>query len=133
MKRMDAGENVFNRLEENGACVHALVTRLHEDIGLDPIPAKYSPNVLPSPENVSSVPKKSTTRKGKRKRQDGQLNEMTIGNSVRSSIKHPLGGIEQILAASALCQLSYPGNNDADAPNNMTMTTESVTMHNYKT
>lgn len=129
LKRMDTGENVFNRLEENGARVHALVSRIHCDIGWDPLPSKHSPNT-PSSRSIPAGVNSDHKRKGKRKRQS-QINETNIDPAVYAT-KSPLGGIEQILAASALCQLSIPENDSKDswksAPTN-----EHATVDNNRT
>ena len=85
---MDEGENIFHRLDDNQARMEQLVAQVHERYG-EPLVGSPSPN-----------------RRSRKK---------TQGQSSGTGAKP--GGQEDIIAASALCQLAGPGgSDDSSAP-----------------
>lgn len=85
---MDEGENIFHRLDDNQARMEQLVAQVHERYG-EPVVGSPSPN------------------RRNRKKTQGQA----------SGAGNKPGGQEDIIAASALCQLAGPGgSDDSSAP-----------------
>lgn len=104
---MDVGENVFHRLEENCARLHHLLSGMHEAFGLEPVPAVsvmsssscIHPSVMTSAMNCAPPV-------GKRRRRSS-TNQRKV-KATNTSNKSFSEGTEQIMAASALCQLASP-------------------------
>jgi hypothetical protein len=97
LKRLDVGENVFRRLEDNSQRLESLVVNIHKQMGLDAIPLHSSYS------NLSSLKeqRQQTRRKAKEQAQeDGGAEGIRPKEQDQED-----GGAEHIIAASALCQL----------------------------
>jgi len=80
LKRIEAGENLFRRLDENSERLERLLAEIHE---------KVHPTMSHSVLANGSPPKRRRRAKSQVKKEDGT---------------------EHIIAASALCQLGAPAN-----------------------
>lgn len=126
LKRINSGENVFCRLEENVSRLHTLVGQIHSQLNLDPPTVLLQPTTFLSysglgdltPSNGGSVATTTTTTNKKIKANDenGENDDTDAmdaasrkrpRNSNNSSNKPTKEGTEHI-AASALCQLAGP-------------------------
>lgn len=111
LKRSE-GTNIYQKLEEHASRVHTLVTEAHQRLGLDPPPSIQ--HIL---ANATVTTSTTTTNHDIRGSADvpsrissniDQVVETEVSN------KRPRKGTEQILAASALCQLAGPEEEEVD-------------------
>lgn len=94
---MDAGEDVFRKLEEHVSRLHFLVSEVHESLGLDP------PTVVLRPSGaVIDVLRQH------QQQQDRTISVKRQRHNDNTVTKKAPDGTAQILAASALCQLAGP-------------------------
>jgi hypothetical protein len=104
LKRLDVGENVFRRLEDNSQRLESLVANMHEQMGLGSLPLTISAS------SSSSSLKEQSLQKLKTRRRPIKEGAQEDGGAKR--IKAKKGdhedGTGDIDAASALCQLAAP-------------------------
>jgi hypothetical protein len=98
LKRLDEGENIFRRLEENQMRLDKLVADLHHQLGIDPSSLEQSA--------VSQKKRRRTVTHNKAS--SSLLVTSSSQPPTSSSILGTVKGSEHILAASALCQLAAP-------------------------
>ena len=99
LKRMEAGENVFRRLEENYSLVDNLVVQAakqHEGLTL----------TSHSPKSTMAKRKKQTENEFMDQSSTQSFSPIYTTNCVESGPEPPIDGDVAALAASALCQLS---------------------------
>jgi hypothetical protein len=100
LKRLDVGENVFRRLEDNSQRLETLVVHIHEKLGLDSPPL----NNFTSASSLKEQQQQLTKRRPNEQAQAGKEAEHIRPNEENQED----GGAEHIDAASALCQLAAP-------------------------
>lgn len=103
LKRLEAGENVFSRLEENVPRLFMLVSQIHKTFGLEPVQSFFSDSsvqlaLLKAPK-LAKKNRKSTIPA----RRPATLSKKMV------ELEENQNGAEHFLAASALCQLALPG------------------------
>lgn len=102
LKRLDVGENVFRRLEDNSQRLESLVVNIHEQMGLESPP-------LNSSSSSSSLKEQQQLKHQSRRRRKEQDQEDGGTEGIRPQEQdQDNGGAEHIIAASALCQLAAP-------------------------
>jgi hypothetical protein len=102
LKRLDVGENVFRRLEDNSQRLEILVVKIHDQLGLESLPLNTSSS--PSSLKEQQQLKQQTRRRPKEQEQeDGGAEHIRPKEQDQED-----GGAEHIIAASALCQLAAP-------------------------
>jgi hypothetical protein len=107
LKRIEIGENVFRRLEENFLRVNVLVSEIHQAFGLDHIPIALSSTVIPSIQKERN--KNPTFHSQIQPSTAVQTPHSLVDTNATVQIEsHASEGTEHILAASALCQLATP-------------------------
>jgi hypothetical protein len=105
LKRIDVGENVFRRLEDNSQRLESLVGSIHDQLGLESLPlALSSSSSLSSSLKEHSVQKLQTRRRPKKE----QDQEDGGAERIRPKERDQEDGTGDIDAASALCQLAAP-------------------------
>lgn len=126
LKRMDSGEDVFGRLEENVSRLHFLVSKIHETNGIAPPVAILQP-ASPTTTVLQQQEPHET--------QEGAATEATVADvddngdnnnkprKRRTAKKKAPDGTEHILAASALCQLAGP---ESEGSSNSSMAEEAT-------
>jgi hypothetical protein len=128
LKRIQSGENVFRRLEENISRLQMLVKGVHEKLNLDPPTILIHPSydLLITPSNTEIILAGNDVRivvtenEKKKKPDDEDLNQQQGSNKRPRNKKSSKDGTEQ-LAASALCQLAGPdeeGDDDEEESEN---------------
>lgn len=123
LKRINSGENVFCRLEENVSRLHTLVGQIHSQLNLDPPTVLLQPTTFLSysglgdltPSNGGSVATTTTTTNKKIKANDenGENDDTDAMDAAsrkrpRNSSNKPTKEGTEHIAASALCQLAGP-------------------------
>jgi Myb-like DNA-binding domain len=108
LKRIEMGENVFRRLEENCTRLNVLVSEIHQAFGLDQVPIVFRNAVNSSSDktincklNVQNQVSQSPTIRN----QNPMINISTSSDRLENVSSE---GSEHNLAASALCQLASP-------------------------
>jgi hypothetical protein len=104
LKRLEVGENVFRRLEDNSQRLESLVMNIHDQMGLDSLPLTISP----SPSSSSSLKEQQLQKLQTRRRPKKQDQEDGGAEHIRPKEGEQEDGIGDIDAASALCQLAAP-------------------------
>ena len=97
LKRLDVGENVFRRLEDNSQRLESLVVSIHEQMGLESLPLTISASS--SSSSLKEHSQKLKTRRRPKKEEDQEDVPKQQDQE---------DGIGDIDAASALCQLAAP-------------------------
>jgi hypothetical protein len=137
LKRLDAGENVFRRLEENCSRLHHLVTDIHRRLGLEQPesvlqPAAHragvvlaepaAPSLPPSPLLAAQVPhphhSSAAAGHGPRKRRRLIPVRSNEGKQEQQQQQQQQQGQqrgEHIMAAVALSRLAVPKEKEDDA------------------
>lgn len=122
LKRQEAGDNIFRRLEEHCARLHALLCDAHARLGLEP------PTVadVTSKATASDGGRTMQPALGKRRRQSSTNTHQQHDNPAAAADKQQppqeqqqqppkkKGATEHIMAASALCQLAGPEDEEKD-------------------
>ena len=151
LKRINSGENVFRRLEENVSRLHVLVTQIHSQLNLDPPTVLLQPTTFLSYTGLGDLGTGSSgsgvvasDKKNKaaetndedgadatQKKRPRNNNSDTTTND--NNNKPSKNGTEHI-AASALCQLAGPEDEEnedvtekANEPSTSVVPDESVT------
>jgi hypothetical protein len=104
LKRLDVGENVFRRLEDNSQRLESLVVNIHEQLGLESLPLTISASSSSSSLKEHQLQNLQTRRRPKKEQdqEDGGVDR------IRPKEREQEDGIGDIDAASALCQLAAP-------------------------
>jgi hypothetical protein len=102
LKRLDVGENVFRRLEDNSQRLESLVINIHDQMGLDSVPLTISSSSSSSSSLKEQQLQKLPTRRRPKDEKDGGAERIRPKDRVQED------GIGDIDAASALCQLAAP-------------------------
>jgi hypothetical protein len=115
LKRINSGENVFRRLEENVSRLHVLVTQIHTQLNLDPPTVLLQPITFLSYSGLGDLV--DTTAADKKKKAAEANEDAGVDASQRkrprNNDKPSKNGTEHI-AASALCQLAGPEDEEND-------------------
>ena len=119
LKRINSGENVFRRLEENVSRLHVLVTQIHSQMNLEPPTVLLQPTTFLSYSNLgdlgtgntgsvivaaSELKHKAAVEANDDDEADATQRKRPRNNNDNKPTKN---GTEHI-AASALCQLAGP-------------------------
>ena len=108
LKRINSGENVFRRLEENVSRLHVLVTQIHSQLNLDPPTVLLQPTTFLSYSGLGDLVDSSAVKKKKAAEANDETGtDATQRKRPRNNEKPSKNGTEHI-AASALCQLAGP-------------------------
>jgi hypothetical protein len=97
LKRLDVGENVFRRLEDNSQRLETLVVHIHEQLGLESPPLN---NFSASSSSLNEQQQQLTRRRPNEQGQEDKVAEHSIRPNNQDQ--------EDNIAASALCQLAAP-------------------------
>ena len=116
LKRINSGENVFRRLEENVSRLHVLVTQIHSQLNLDPPTVLLQPTTFLSYSglgelgtgNTGSVVVASDRKNKAVETKDDDGADATQRKRPRNNGNKPSKNGTEHIAASALCQLAGP-------------------------
>jgi hypothetical protein len=117
LKRINSGENVFRRLEENVSRLHVLVTQIHSQLNLEPPTVLLQPTTFLSYSglgdlgtgNASSVVVASDKKnKAAETKDDDEADAAQRKRPRNNNNNKPSKNGTEHIAASALCQLAGP-------------------------